>query len=184
MTYLVLFLCSKFAITVPYLLPAQYNSHAFRHHNGAATHASALPTSSDSSPTPGKDDPDTVTPTPLPRVLRSQAAAPPVYLLAIALVPLGVATFIVASRFTDYRHHGFDVIFGALIGFWTAYGSFRWYHAPIRRGAGWSWGPRSSDRAWAVGLGVQGYAGDDESKAADYCRTTDLERGQGVRPAH
>lgn len=183
MTYLFLFFCSKFAITVPYLLPAQYRSYTSHHHNKATSHTNPLPTSNISSPALGKDDPNTVTPMSLPQVLRSQAAAPPVYLLAIALVPLGVAIFITATRYTDYRHHGFDIIFGALIGFVAAYGSFRWYHAPIRKGAGWSWGPRSKDRAWAVGFGIQGYAGDDGSMSSEYGlkdHDEDLEMGQGV----
>lgn len=31
------------------------------------------------------------------------------------------------------------------------------YHLPVRRGAGWSWGPRSVDKAWGVGVGVPSY---------------------------
>lgn len=32
------------------------------------------------------------------------------------------------------------------------------YHLPVRRGAGWSWGPRNTDKAWGVGVGVPSYA--------------------------
>ena len=64
-----------------------------------------------------------------------------------------------------------------LIGFLLAWGSFRWYHAPIRRGAGWSWGPRSVDKAWGIGLGVQSYAGDDDQLES---RDRDVERAIDV----
>ena len=47
------------------------------------------------------------------------------------------------------------------MGFLLAWGSFRLYHAPIRRGAGWSWGPRKVQKAWGIGIGVQGYGDDD-----------------------
>jgi hypothetical protein len=30
---------------------------------------------------------------------------------------------------------------------------------PISRGAGWSWGARSRDRAWCIGVGRGGYVG-------------------------
>ena len=60
------------------------------------------------------------------------------------------------------------------MGFLLGWGAFRWYHAPIRQGAGWSWGPRSPAKAFGVGLGVQGYAGDEGLK-----RNDDLERGTG-----
>jgi hypothetical protein len=32
---------------------------------------------------------------------------------------------------------------------------------PISRGAGWSWGPRSRDRAFVIGVGRGGYVGDE-----------------------
>ena len=62
------------------------------------------------------------------------------------------------------------------MGMLLAWGSFRWYHAPIRRGAGWSWGPRSEDKAFRVGLGVQGYAEESGWKRSD----DDLDIEQGV----
>jgi hypothetical protein len=51
------------------------------------------------------------------------------------------------------------MIFGSLIGILSAYFAFRYYHLPISQGAGWSWGARSRDRAWAIGVGVPGYVG-------------------------
>jgi hypothetical protein len=91
--------------------------------------------------------------------IRYQNAAPPVYTLLLILVPIGAAIYICASRFTDYRHFGFDILFGSLIGITTSWFSFRFYHLPITRGAGWAWGPRSYDRAWGIGVGRGSYVG-------------------------
>lgn len=83
-------------------------------------------------------------------------------------LPIGAATYIASTRYSDFRHHGFDILFGALLGFILAWASFRWFHAPIRTGAGWSWGPRSAERAWAAGVGVGGYTGQQHgSKRGD-----------------
>ena len=106
--------------------------------------------------------------------LRNQAAAPPVYLTVLAFIPIGAATYISSTRYTDFRHAGFDIIFGSILGFLLAWGSFKMYHMPIRRGAGWSWGPRSAERAWAIGLGVQGYVGQRTVSKHD------VERGNGA----
>lgn len=89
---------------------------------------------------------------------RRQAAAPPVYLLVIAMLPFFASVFIASSRWFDFRHHGFDILFGFLIGVVCAFFSFRWYHLPISRGAGWAFGPRSSDKAWWAGVGSLSYA--------------------------
>ena len=88
---------------------------------------------------------------------RNEAAAPPIYLLLTLMVPIGTAFYICASRWFDYRHHGFDIISGSLIGIFTAWFSFRLYHMPIARGSGWSWGPRSPRRAFGVGVGSLGW---------------------------
>ncbi|KAK2591857.1 hypothetical protein QQS21_010436 [Conoideocrella luteorostrata] len=106
--------------------------------------------------------------------LRRQAAAPPVYLLAITLVPFCVAIFIAASRWFDFRHHGFDILFGFLIGTITAIYSFRYYHLPIMAGAGWAWGPRSDDRAFWAGVGRLGYAGDNSDEYSRHMERADL----------
>lgn len=92
--------------------------------------------------------------------LRLQAAAPPLYLLTIVLMPFCVAIFIASSRWFDFRHHGFDILFGFLMGTVTAIYSFRYYHLPIQEGAGWAWGPRDEQRAFWSGVGRLGYAGD------------------------
>lgn len=81
------------------------------------------------------------------------------YTLILILVPVGAAIYVCATRFVDYRHFGFDILFGALIGITTSWFSFRFYHLPITRGAGWAWGPRSYDRAWGIGVGRGSYVG-------------------------
>ncbi|KAK4456975.1 PAP2 superfamily-domain-containing protein [Cladorrhinum samala] len=91
---------------------------------------------------------------------RRQAAAPPLYLLAIAVIPFFASVYIAGSRWWDYRHHAFDIIFGYLIGLVGAIFSFHYYHLPISRGAGWAWGPRSHDKAFWAGVGSYSYATD------------------------
>lgn len=93
---------------------------------------------------------------------RRQAAAPPLYLLAFAAAPFCTAVFIASSRWFDFRHHGFDILFGFLIGTVCAVCAFRWYHLPVSRGAGWAWGPRCADKAWWAGVGSFSYAMDWE----------------------
>ncbi|KAL3257467.1 hypothetical protein ABHI18_006798 [Aspergillus niger] len=93
--------------------------------------------------------------------IRNQGAAPPVYMLVIALVPITVAFFISASRWFDYRHHGFDIIFGSVMGMVFAYIGFRLYQLPIIRGAGWSWGARSRKHAFFMGVGLPSHVSTD-----------------------
>ncbi|KAF1990799.1 PAP2 domain-containing protein [Aulographum hederae CBS 113979] len=144
--YLTLFLCSKFAIAIPFLPP---RSHSLDPTATAleAEQSDVLPTRS----TP--DGPEPVIP------IRNQAAAPPVLGLVFAMVPVFAAIYICSTRYSGFNHHGFDIIFGSLIGIATSWGSFRWYHLPVRNGAGWAWGARSRDRAWVVGVGLQGFVG-------------------------
>lgn len=166
--YLTLFLASKFAVAIPFLPPRPFSTNPA--YTSAATRSnirkSTFPLSQNNTgllPTHkqntnlsqqnqqyGEDD---IVP------IRYQAAAPPVWTLVLVLVPIGSAIYVTSTRFTDYRHHGFDLIFGALIGITTAWFSFRWYHLPITRGAGWSWGPRSYNRTWGIGVGVGSYVG-------------------------
>ncbi|KAI0913081.1 PAP2 superfamily-domain-containing protein [Ustulina deusta] len=91
---------------------------------------------------------------------RNQAATPPLYLIIIMLLPLGTAVFISTSRWYDFQHHGFDILVSFAAGTLFAILSFRYYHLPIGRGAGWAWGPRSKSRAFFAGIGSAGYAGD------------------------
>ena len=161
MTYLTLFLCAKFAITLPFLGPAADSL--------SDTAAFAI------SPTTSRARPDFES-----APARNRAAAPPLYLLVLAFVPLGTAFFIAGSRWADYRHHGFDIIAGSLLGFLFAFLGFRLYHLPIRRGAGWSWGARTRDRAFYTGLGIPSYVGDEgwESAKTITLRHLDLETGE------
>ncbi|KAL9617252.1 MAG: hypothetical protein Q9160_007933 [Pyrenula sp. 1 TL-2023] len=161
MTYLALFLCSKFAIAIPFLSPARFGSFDHSQHKIAAY---AGPNTDQNAHSETAAVPS-----------RNQAAAPPVHLLILVLVPIGTAIFISGSRWFDYRHHGFDIIFGSLIGFSFAWLGFRWYHLPIRRGAGWSWGARSRERAFYTGLGILTYVGNEGWSSATATINQDLE---------
>ncbi|KAF2003288.1 PAP2 domain-containing protein [Amniculicola lignicola CBS 123094] len=148
--YLTLFLASKFAVAIPFLPPRPFSTNPA--HTSAITRSNlrsaALPLHRNSN-----DSSEDVVP------IRFQAAAPPVWTLVLVLIPVGSAIYITSTRFTDYRHFGFDLLFGSLIGIISSWFSFRWYHLPITRGAGWAWGPRSFERAWGIGVGVGSYVG-------------------------
>ncbi|KAF2743112.1 PAP2 domain-containing protein [Sporormia fimetaria CBS 119925] len=158
--YLTLFLASKFAVAIPFLPPRPFST------NPAYTSAVApsnlknqgiLPTHKQPRAETGMSSSSYSEEHVVP--IRYQAAAPPVWTLILVLVPVGAAIYITSTRFTDFRHHGWDLIFGSLIGITTSWFSFRWYHLPITRGAGWSWGPRSYMRSWGIGVGVGSYVG-------------------------
>ncbi|KAJ5618537.1 hypothetical protein N7528_006648 [Penicillium herquei] len=93
--------------------------------------------------------------------VRRRGAAPPVLLMVLAFFPTCTAFFIAGSRWFNYRHHAFDIIFGSLMGAFFAWVGFNMYHLPIRRGAGWAWGPRTSRRAFIRGLGFPSTLGID-----------------------
>jgi len=158
MTYLTLFLCAKFAITIPYLSPAPRSDCLHRAFG------------------------DEISPATNGTPCHNQAAAPPVYLLIFAFIPVAAATFIAGSRWVDYRHGGFDIISGAFIGIVFAFLGFRLYHLPVRRGAGWSWRPRSRHRAFYVGLGIPSYVGGERREGDKFTGSNrgDLESGQVV----
>ncbi|PSR78243.1 PAP2 superfamily-domain-containing protein [Coniella lustricola] len=118
---------------------------------------------------------------------RQQAAAPPLYLLALTVVPFFTSVFIATSRWFDFRHHGFDILFGFFIGTTCAFFAFRWYHMPIMRGAGWAWGPRSADKAWWAGVGSLSYATDWEADVEGgmrqrMTRDSNIAMEEGVKP--
>ena len=102
-----------------------------------------------------------------PGRLRTQNAAPPTYLVIFPLIPFGAAIFIASTRFSDFYHHGFDVLISAILGSLTAWLGFRWYHMPIRRGGGWAWAPRGSERAYWKRMGVLTYSDTIEPKRGD-----------------
>ena len=178
MLYLSLFICAKFAVQIPFLPPTPASQDSRRYISTfdeeddtthEEDHSSKNLRSDTSSSSPAHPHPP-----------RNEAAAPPIYLLIIAFVPIGVAFFISVSRWFDYRHHGFDIISGSLIGIFTAWFGFRWYHLPIRGGSGWAWGARSRGRAFWLGVGRANYVGDEgwETAGRNAQKRSDLEAGR------
>lgn len=159
--YLSLFLCSKFAIAIPYL-STQPTGHGGQIETARPVDVELLPLPATSSGERSKSPnwPATHPGAPSESVpLYNQAATPPNYGLILVLIPVAVATYIASTRYHEYWHFGFDVLSGSLIGILSAWFSFRWYHLPISRGQGWAWGPRSRERAFGIGVGVGNYVG-------------------------
>ena len=154
--YFALYLCSKFAVRIPYLLPeaggyapsSGLRASASGHANGGSK------SSEDIAPAKAPATPESIDSA---ASLRKQGAAPPLYTLVLPLIPICVALYISSTRYSDFKHHGFDIIVGASIGTVVAWLSFRLYHLPISQGAGWAWGSRSVSRAFGVGVGVLDY---------------------------
>jgi membrane-associated phospholipid phosphatase len=164
--YLSLYLASKLAITIPFLSPAPWSANMSRF--------SAFPSrverveqnipihSSNDKTTPSSDIDPYLRPSGHNDAIiaaRNQSAAPPVYLLIFAIIPFFSSIYIASTRWSDFRHHGFDILFGYLIGTISAIFGFRYYHLPLGQGAGWAWGPRSRDRSFWAGVGVGNYTG-------------------------
>lgn len=164
--YLSLFIASKLGTTIPFLPSSDYAWDASRF----AAFPSRMPkkskganahTNRSSSPDSFEDeetDSKIV-------AARNQAAAPPIYLLVLTIIPWFASIYISATRFSDFRHHGFDILFGYIIGTITAIFAFRYYHLPLSQGAGWSWGPRSKDRSFWAGVGVGNYVGKSNTQS-------------------
>lgn len=181
--YLSLFLCAKFAVGIPYFLPNQKNTNANTYEydnslrNPPQSHA-VDHLSLNSSTTHREELSSSFTPPP-----RNSTAAPPIYLLLLAIfLPIGTAIFICVSRWFDFHHHGIDILSGAIIGAFTAYFSFRYYHMPIQRGSGWAWGARSRGRAFWIGVGRDGYVGEEGwmAKKAVEKFMADIESGKST----
>lgn len=149
--YLTLFLASKFSVAIPHLSPRPYSQ------NPAYTSAVAPSNLRKQTLSFNKHDSYPTEEAVVP--MRYQNAAPPVWTIVLVLVPVAAAIYISSTRFTDFRHFGFDLLFGSLIGITCAWFSFRLYHLPVTRGAGWAWGPRSYERAWGIGVGRGSYVG-------------------------
>ncbi|KHJ36378.1 putative pap2 domain containing protein [Erysiphe necator] len=122
---------------------------------------------------------------------RRQAAAPPLYLLIFAAIPFSASIYIASTRYSDFRHHGFDILFGYMIGVLTSIVSFRFYQLPIGHGAGWAWGPRSSYRSFWTGVGIGNYVGsanDGEEEIGLSLHLdgelSDIENGQSTGPSN
>lgn len=123
--YLSLWLCARFAVTIPFLPPRRFQNPLS---NSISADRSQMRF-----------------------FARDQAAAPPLFSLALVSVPTAAAIYVCATRWSDNQHHGFDIISGSLIGFAFAWLSFRWYNPPIRRGIRSAWGPRSWQQAFSTG---------------------------------
>lgn len=164
MAYLTFFLAAKFNAAIPFLSPRAYTR------SNSLTALSQNQPDSHSQESESKDHP-----------LRNQAAAPPIPHLILVFLPLAVSAYIASTRWADYRHHGFDVIVGSILGVAMAWLGFRWYHLPIRRGSGWSWGARTRDRAFGVEVGIASYVGDEGWERATLGRSEgrDVETGRG-----
>lgn len=179
MLYLSLFLCSKFAIAIPFL-PHNTTSQ-IAGVSGSENHQ-LLPLNSEGRYS--TEDPqdkrfdsrhsNLVDSAPVP--IRNQAAAPPNHLIIIAFIPIGIAVWITSTRFVEYYHFGFDMISGALIGIVSAWFAFRWYHLPVRNGQGWAWGARSRNRAFGIAVGTNNYVGEEGWDTARK-RNRDVESG-------
>jgi membrane-associated phospholipid phosphatase len=128
LVYLSLFLASKLTVGIPFAFP--------RVSSKEMSHA-AFPSRTATTNSP-RDKPDKSK----IQCLRNQAAASPLYLLTITLAPFALSIYISALRWFDFRHHGFDILFGYFIGLVAAIYVFRYYHLPISGGAGWAWGPK------------------------------------------
>lgn len=117
-----------------------------------------------------------------PSSARSQAAAPPLYLLAIALIPLGTAIFIACTRWYDFQHHGFDIIVGFFIGTITSILAFRHYYLPMGHGVGRAWAPRSRQKAFWTGGSVRVHSvqGTTSHHIDTEAQLPDLERDEGI----
>lgn len=183
MLYLSLFICAKFAIHIPFLPASSLSSaHDSRRYISTFDEEGEHGDYDDEDPSKRLRSESSL-PQTASRPPRNEAAAPPVYLLIIAFVPIGVAFFVSVSRWFDYKHHGFDIISGSLIGIVTAWFGFRWYHLPIRGGSGWSWGARSRDRAFWLGIGRANYVGEEGWESARSVRGGvhgDVEAGQRI----
>ncbi|OJJ83416.1 phosphatase PAP2 family protein [Aspergillus glaucus CBS 516.65] len=131
LTYFSLWICSKFSIAFPY-----------------------LPIFPSNTPEPDSHPESTLS-------IRKEGAAPPIYTLVFPVIPISVAFYIVASRWTDHKHHGVDLLFGSSIGILFAWIAFRLYNLPIQRGGGWSWGTRSRRNAFFKRIGFPSHVGND-----------------------
>ena len=168
--YFALYLCSKFAIKLPSPFPY------FSTYYSAPSSVTSTPINGDAGdPARGEKTSRVIsTGHPSIRSFHDQAAAPPTYLLILPLIPICVATYISSTRFSDFRHHGFDIISGAVEGLIFSWSSFRMYHIPVTQGDGWAWGPRSAPRAFGIAIGTSGYV----EEILPRKKSDDIEAGQ------
>jgi hypothetical protein len=187
--YLSLFLASSLAITTPFLSfsPGTYSNTraaAFssrignQRGQGGSTEPSVIENTLSLEPNPNtrpSSHNEAVIAT------QNQAAAPPIYLLIFTVIPFLGSIFIAATRWSDYRHHGIDVVFGYFIGTVTAIFAFRYYHLPLSENPGCAWGPRSSDRSFWAGIGAGSYAQSSQDLETDLVASQDGEQMEDLR---
>lgn len=184
--YLSLFIASKLAITIPFLAPRLYSkdtSHvsAFPSRIERQQHKGHVASDQDKGLSSADDQFEPSGHNEAIIAARNQAAAPPVYLLVFAIIPFFASIYISSTRYSDFRHHGFDILFGYFIGTVTSIFAFRWYHLPISQGAGWSWGPRSNERSFWAGIGVGTYVGGSDKTVENVGTPNDFETGPDDR---
>ncbi len=175
--YRSLFLCSKFAITIPFLKNNTTNEVAGLRSNESnhllAPENNTRPSTDNSQQKLTETHHLSKTSIRETAPMRNQAAAPPNHLIILAVFPVGIAVWICSTRYAEYYHFGFDIISGSLIGIVSAWFSFRWYHLPIRNGQGWAWGARNKHRAFGIGVGTANYG--DEGVEWPRKRNDDIE---------
>lgn len=157
LVYFSLWLAAKLRVGVPFLLggtidEGEKSIKSHSHHTRATADLEEANTET------RHDDEAYPTSHLLTHSARRQDAAAPIYLLVIALIPFGAAIYICASRWYDFQHHGFDIIFGFLIGTFSSVLAFKYYHLPVSRGAGFAWAPRSEQKAFWSGIGNGGFS--------------------------
>jgi hypothetical protein len=175
--YLTLWICSKLSVGIPYLsrspsdvdepaTPSRINQNDDKAIDGHTTQDDSRTASSQSS---------------VPAPYRYNGAAPPIYMVILAFVPLGAALYISSTRWVDNRHFGFDIICGSLIGIFFAWLGFRLYNPPLARGNGWAWAARSPHRSFFRGIGDEGWAiasrYPDSALSKKNDRDADIEQG-------
>ncbi|GAB7339104.1 hypothetical protein MBLNU457_5755t2 [Dothideomycetes sp. NU457] len=89
--------------------------------------------------------------------IRTSSSAPPIFGIVIILIPISVAIYICSTRWVDFKHHGFDIISGSILGILTAWFGFRMYHSSLTQGRTWTWAPRSTEDAFAISSGKAGW---------------------------
>lgn len=82
---------------------------------------------------------------PLPYV--TNTAAPPIIGIIAVIVPILAACFIASTRYIEYKHDGFDVLAGCLVGAFTAWIAHRLYHSSLSNGQSWVWPSRALSSA-------------------------------------
>ncbi|KAL9009225.1 MAG: hypothetical protein Q9173_005727 [Seirophora scorigena] len=173
MLYLTLFFAGKFGVAVPYLNRAASSN----------TNNSSSPLSSSDPRNGGGSQPTR----PSDRTQtggETKPAAPSLLLFLPLLIPICVAVYISSTRYSDFRHHPFDIIFGSLMGTAFSYFAYRLYHQPLRQGGGGSWGPRSRGRAFGFGSEAERKRDDGDDDPKGDVEMGNLNRGRQYGNVH